>query len=171
MIKAVLLDRDGTINIDKGYVYKLQDFEFLPGAIDALKRIYKNDFRLFVVTNQSGLALNYYTFEDMEEVHRYLLGSLHKEGVEIEKIYICPHHPKVSICNCRKPEPGMLERAISEFNIDVTKSYMIGDKNTDIEAGRKVHLKTILLGKQNSLADCCCCSLLEAADIILGVKS
>lgn len=171
MIKAVLLDRDGTINIDKGYVNNINDFEFLPGVFDALKRLYQDNFRLFIVTNQSGLALNYYTLEDMEEVHHYMLDVLHKEGIEIEKVYYCPHHPSVVDCGCRKPKPGMLNDAIAGFSIDVRSSYMIGDKITDIEAGKAVGLKTIRVGKTDGLADYCCEGLRDAADIILRVKS
>ncbi len=171
MIKAVLLDRDGTINVDKGYVHNIESFEFLPGAIEGMKQLYKNGFKLFVVTNQSGLAIKCYTLEDMVKVHHYMLDVLHKEGIEIEKIYYCPHHPSVIDCGCRKPKPGMLEDAIARFGIDVGKSYMVGDKLTDIEAGKAVGLKTMLVGKANCVADYCCNSLMDAADIILGVKS
>ncbi len=167
MIKAVLLDRDGTINASKRNLHEAENFEFLPGAIDGMKQLYKNDFKLFVITNQPGIALNYFPLEDVEKVHRYMLDVLHKEGVEIEKVYCCPHHPSVADCPCRKPKPGMLEAAIAEFGIDVSKSYMIGNNLTDIEAGKAVGLKTILIFRKDSLADYCCSNLTDAARIIL----
>lgn len=171
MIKAILLDRDGTINVDKGYVHKIRDFEFLPGAIRALRSLYKGGFNLFVATNQSGIALGYYTLMDLLEVNMYMYDELAKNSIYIDSIVYCPHHPSVSKCDCRKPATGMLESLISKFGIDVRQSYMVGDKASDVEAGKKVGLTTIRIGSDQDFADYCCSSLLEASQIILGVKS
>ncbi len=170
MTRAVLLDRDGTINVDKGYVHKVEDFEFIPGAVKALKSLYDNDRYLFVVTNQSGIALKYYTVEDMQEVHDHMCAELGRWGVHIEEIVFCPHHPSVKRCACRKPGTGMLDSLISKFNIDVKKSYMIGDKEGDVKAGKNAGLITILLGGESKFADYSCKDLLDASTVIMGLK-
>ena len=174
MTKAVFLDRDGTINVDRGFVHRIQDFEFIPGAVDALKSLYHAGFELFIVTNQSGIALGYYKEEDVLKVHEYLFNELFSNGVCLSGILYCQHHPSVMPCNCRKPAPGMLESLISTFNVDVSRSYMVGDKFSDVEAGRRVKLRSILLdstgclGRTDSIADYCCRNLSEASDFILG---
>lgn len=171
MIKAVFLDRDGTINVDKTYVHRVEDFEFIPGAIDAMKDLYRAGFELFVVTNQSGIALGYYKEEDVWKVHEYMFNELFRNGVCLSGIKYCPHHSSVSPCNCRKPAPGMLESLISGFDVDVSRSYMIGDKMTDIEAGNKVNLTTVLLNNRVPFIDrsagYCCRDLSEASKFIL----
>lgn len=172
MIGAVLLDRDGTINVgkDKGYVYKVEDFKFLPGAIRAMKSLYDNDRHLFVVTNQSGIALKYYAIEDMQKVHSHMCAELKGYGVHIKEIVYCPHHPSVKSCACRKPGTGMLEYLIKKFDIDVSRSYMIGDKERDVEAGKTVGLITIILAGDSKFADYSCKDLLDASKMILGVR-
>lgn len=149
--KAIFLDRDGTINIDKGYLFKKEDFEFEENSIEALKRFIKLNFILIIVTNQSGIGRGYYTENDVEILNEYLIDYLLKKGIEIKKIYYCPHHPKEGTgnykkeCECRKPNPGMLLKGIKEFNIDISKSYMVGDKISDVIAGLKSGLKSVLL--------------------------
>ncbi len=149
--KAVFLDRDGVINEDYGYVYKIEDFHIYNEVFPALKLLKDAGYKLLIITNQSGIGRGYYTEEDFKRITEYMLGILKKEGIEIDDIYYCPHHPEGVIpeytmkCNCRKPETGMIEEGIKKFNIDVKKSFLIGDKETDIEAGRKVGLKTILV--------------------------
>lgn len=172
MIRAVLLDRDGTINVgkDKGYIYKVEDFKFFPGAVRALKDLYDNDRHLFVVTNQSGIALKYYTVEDMQKVHDHMCVELKMYGVHIKGIVYCPHHPSVKRCACRKPGTGMLESLIKKFDIDVSNSYMIGDKESDVKAGKRVGLTTIILAGESKFADYSCRDLLDASRKILGVK-
>ncbi|WP_020675706.1 D-glycero-beta-D-manno-heptose 1,7-bisphosphate 7-phosphatase [Geopsychrobacter electrodiphilus] len=138
--RAVFLDRDGTINVEKDYLYRVEDFEFIPGVPLALKKLQDAGFLLVVVTNQSGIARGYYTLEDVDVLHRHMCKELQGFGVEIAGIYICPHHPSVGPpdqqdCLCRKGRPGLLIRAASELDIDLSRSFMVGDKMSDFEAG------------------------------------
>ncbi len=149
--KAVFLDRDGVINKDYGYVHRVEDFEVYPQVFPALKKLQEAGFKLFIVTNQSGIAVGYYTEEDFKKVTDYMLSLFDKEGIKIEKVYYCPHHPEGIIpeltkkCDCRKPESGMIKQAIKEFNIDPKKSFLIGDKETDIQAAHKEGIKAALV--------------------------
>ena len=149
--KAIFLDRDGTINVDKDYLYKIEDFQFEPKADEALKILYDLGYILIVVTNQSGIARGYYSEEDVEILHQDLSKILQEKGIEISKFYYCPHHPEKGIgkykveCQCRKPKTGMLDAAIKDLNIDVENSYMIGDTLADIDAGFNAGLTSILV--------------------------
>lgn len=150
-IKAIFLDRDGVINIDKNYVYQIEDFEFYPNVFEALRKLKEAGYKLFIVTNQSGIAVGYYTMEDFLKVTEYMLHEFEKEGIKIEKVYYCPHHEKGTVegysikCNCRKPESGMIKQAIKEFDIDINQSFLIGDKENDITAAHKEKIKAILV--------------------------
>ncbi|QIA07225.1 D-glycero-alpha-D-manno-heptose-1,7-bisphosphate 7-phosphatase [Draconibacterium halophilum] len=136
--KALFLDRDGTINVEKNYVFRIEDFEFIPGIFELLKKYYDKGFMLFIVTNQSGIARKYYTGEDFIRLNNWMVQQFKYQGIEITKVYHCPHHPEITgNCNCRKPEPGMILQAIREFNIDPVNSVLIGDKKRDILAGEK----------------------------------
>lgn len=142
--KAVFLDRDGVINVDHNYVHKIEDFDFVPGAIDAMVALQKQGYLLFVVTNQSGIAREYYSQEDFDVLTAWMVDRLAQEGIEIAKVYHCPHHPKITgPCVCRKPGAGMLLRAAQEFGVSLSHSWMIGDKESDVHAGREVNCKTI----------------------------
>lgn len=151
--KAIFLDRDGTINVDKDYLYKIEDFEFENGAKEGLKILNDLGYELIVVTNQSGIARGYYTEEDVEKLHEFMINELLKIGVKIRYCYYCPHHPEKAIakynlnCSCRKPNPGMIYMGITDFNIDVAKSFMVGDKKSDVEAGRRAGIRSILITK------------------------
>ncbi|NDF92789.1 MAG: D-glycero-beta-D-manno-heptose 1,7-bisphosphate 7-phosphatase [Betaproteobacteria bacterium] len=142
MKKAAFLDRDGVINIDKGYVYKWCDFEFVPGAVDAMKAISQLGFEIIVATNQSGIARGYYSEDDFLKLSKSMIGFLDSEGVRVAGIYYCPHHAEGVVknfaisCSCRKPLPGMLLKAKDDHNIDLSASIMVGDKSSDILAGR-----------------------------------
>lgn len=149
--KAVFLDRDGTINIDKVYLYKLEEFEFINGAVEGLKILSDLGYILIVVTNQSGIARGYYTEEDCEKLNNFMADELKKYGIEIKKSYYCPHHPEKGIgkykteCSCRKPNPGMILEGIREFDIDVENSYIVGDKLSDAEAGMKAGIQGVVV--------------------------
>lgn len=149
--KAIILDRDGTINVEKDYLHKIEDFEFEKGVIEGLKILSELGYIFVVVTNQSGIARGYYTEEDLQNLNLYINKLLEKEGLKIEKFYYCPHHPEKGIgkykveCNCRKPNTGMLEEAIKEFNIDREKSFMVGDNISDIKAGINADVTSILV--------------------------
>ena len=134
--KALFLDRDGTLNAEKNYVYKIQDFEFLPGILDLLQHFQQKGFLLIVVTNQSGIARGFYTEKDFLLLTNWMIAELKKQKVNIAKVYFCPHHPDFSgDCNCRKPKPGLILEAIKEFNLNPRESILVGDKDTDILAG------------------------------------
>lgn len=137
--RAVFLDRDGTINEESGYLYKVEDCRFIPGSIEAIARLKAAGFLVVVVTNQSGIARGYYTEADLGKLHQYMDTVITSGGGKVDGWYFCPHHPDyvhgTTGCDCRKPLPGMLRLAADELGIDLGSSWMIGDKIADIEAG------------------------------------
>ena len=150
--KAVFLDRDGTINIDvNGYVNNPHDFELYPFAAEAISIINKLNFFVFVVTNQSGIARGYYSFEDLDEIHMKMKESLKDKDAEIDEIFFSPYHIKGKIepynmfHEDRKPNIGMFKKAQKKYRFDIKNSYMIGDKYTDIAFGKRAGLITILV--------------------------
>ena len=152
--KALFLDRDGVVNIEKEYLYKIDDFEFIDGIINLCSFYQSLGYKIFVVTNQSGIVRGYYTEDDFAILTTWMIEEFHKSGIIIEKVYHCPHHPKISgECECRKPNPGMLLSANSEFNIDLSKSIIIGDKERDIEAGLNAGLKETYLFDESGLVN------------------
>ena len=140
MNKAVFLDRDGVINIDKSYLYKIDDFEFCNGIFRLLLHLEKLDHKLFIVTNQSGIGRGYYNENDFLKLTFWMLKKFNEKNIHIEKVYYCPHSPDDG-CDCRKPNSGMFENAQEEFNIDMSVSWMIGDKKSDIQAAKKAGIK------------------------------
>lgn len=151
MKKAIFLDRDGTINVEKDYLYRIEDFVFEDGVIEGLKILKELGYIFIVVTNQSGIARGYYTKKDVEVLNLHIQEILAKEGICIEKFYYCPHHAEKGIgkykveCNCRKPKTGMLDSGVEEFDIDREASYMVGDNISDLQAGINVGMKPILV--------------------------
>jgi D-glycero-D-manno-heptose 1,7-bisphosphate phosphatase len=149
--KAVFLDRDGVINEDYGYVHKIENFHIYPEVFPALRKLQEAGFKLLIVTNQSGIAVGYYTEDDFKKVTQHMLSIFEKEGIKIDKVYYCPHHPEGIVpqytmkCDCRKPESGMIRQGIKEFNIDPSKSFLIGDKENDIKAAHKEGIKAALV--------------------------
>lgn len=151
--KAIFLDRDGTINKYIGFLSDINDFELIDNVADAIKDINKSDFLAIVITNQPVIARGEVTFEELEEIHKKMETLLGEKGAYIDAIYYCPHHPDKGFegevtelkidCDCRKPKPGMLLRAAEEFNIDLTKSYMIGDSDVDIKTAENAVCKSI----------------------------
>lgn len=151
--RAAFLDRDGTIIFDGGYLADPAGVRAMPGAVEALRRLRDRGFSLVVVSNQSGLARGLIRPDQHAAVHGRFLDVLSQEGITFEAVYYCEHKPDDG-CACRKPRPGMLERAASEHQIDLARSLMIGDKPSDIVAGRAVGCVTALLGTgQDSSAD------------------
>lgn len=144
MLKAVFLDRDGTINIDKGYVSKPADFEFETRAIEGLMMLKRAGYALFIITNQSGIGRGYYSERDFWNVHQHMCAELKKCGITIEGVFFCPHKPEDG-CRCRKPSVGMLEKATSRYAIDLSKSWVIGDKTADIKLAENFGLRGILV--------------------------
>jgi len=153
---AVFLDRDGTINVEKNYLHKTEDWEWITGAIEAIKKINQNNFLAIVVTNQSGVARGYYGESDILTLHEHVNEILKQHGAWIDAFYYCPHHPDINDgaqCTCRKPLPGMLLQADNDFEIDMANSFLIGDKASDIESGNQLGLKTILVETGYGLQD------------------
>lgn len=138
--RAVFLDRDGVINIDHGYVSTPEQFEFVDGVFEACKKFQAQGYKLIVVTNQSGIAQGYYGPQQFEQLTQWMCEQFDAHGVHITAVYHCPHHPTkgqtpyLQDCQCRKPAPGMLLRAIAEHRLDAALSIMVGDKGVDMQA-------------------------------------
>ena len=149
--RAVFLDRDGTINEEVEYISRPDQIRVIPSSAEAIRELNGNGLKVVVVTNQAGVAYGYYSEEDLKVLHEELIGQLSRYGARLDAIYYCPHHPegKVEryrmICDCRKPGIGMLLKAARDLKIDLSASYMIGDKLSDIGAGKKAGCFTILV--------------------------
>lgn len=150
MNKAIFLDRDGTINVDFGYLYKTEDLQFLPGVVEALRLFQTQGYLLIVITNQSGIGRGYYTLQDAERFNRHLADELEKEGVRITDFFVCPHAPGEA-CLCRKPSPYMVQEAIQQYDIDPSASYMLGDKSSDVECGERSGVQSFRVTPEHSL--------------------
>jgi len=144
MNKAVFLDRDGTINKEVNYLSDPKDLELLPRVVEAIKILNEAKYKLVIITNQSAVARGFLTIEKLNEIHEKLLVLLSQEGAKIDAIYYCPHHPNED-CECRKPKPGLILKASKEHEINLSKSFMIGDKLIDIETGKNAGCITILV--------------------------
>jgi D-glycero-D-manno-heptose 1,7-bisphosphate phosphatase len=152
---ALFLDRDGVINLDKGYVSCISDFEFVEGAPEAIAAFNALGWYVFVVTNQSGIARGFYTENDMHNLHRWMEGELAKAGARIDRIYYCPFHEDGEVLRYRrdsfdrKPKPGMLLRAMADFPVVRERSFLIGDKQADLLAARAASVAGFLFGGGN----------------------
>lgn len=150
MNKAIFLDRDGTLNIDYGYVHEIDQFHFIEGSIEALQQLKQMGYLLVLVTNQSGIARGYFSEQQFLQLTEWMDWSLADRGVDLDGVYYCPHHPDgigefKQDCDCRKPKAGMLNQAIKELKIDPARSIMIGDKMEDMIAGKSAGIKTNIL--------------------------
>ena len=151
---AAFLDRDGIINHDTGYVWQRENYKWMEGADRAIKRLNDLGYYVFVVTNQAGVARGLYSAADVEHLHAYINQTLRRGSAHVDQFYYCPHHPDFGDeqyrqdCNCRKPHPGMLLRAMEEWPIDLSRSFMIGDKDSDMEAAEAadIPVKRLFLG-------------------------
>lgn len=144
MNRAVFLDRDGTMARDIPYCSRPEDFELFPEVARGIRLINQHNFKVVVITNQSGIARGYFTEEMLHRIHQKMSGELVKDGAFLDAIYYCPHHPDDN-CECRKPGTGMLERAAEEMSIDLSQSYLIGDKQLDVTAAKKAGCNAILI--------------------------
>ena len=143
---ALFLDRDGVVNIEKNYLHKVEDFEFIDDIFALCKKYQELGYLIIVVTNQSGIARGYYSEEDFEHLTRWMLDVFDRENIHISEVYHCPHHPDISgACSCRKPEPGMLLAAAEKYNIDLEHSLLVGDSERDITAAHRAGLKETYL--------------------------
>ncbi|MGI0088365.1 MAG: D-glycero-alpha-D-manno-heptose-1,7-bisphosphate 7-phosphatase [Nitrosotalea sp.] len=151
LTKAVFLDRDGVINKEReGYITKIEDFELLPKVGELLNKMQQLGYALIIITNQSAINRGLLTHEELKQIHESMVNQLSKFGITIKSIYYCPHRPDEN-CDCRKPKTKLFSKAIEELGIDVNKSWFIGDKKTDLEAGEQIGLKTIQIPKNGSL--------------------
>jgi D-glycero-D-manno-heptose 1,7-bisphosphate phosphatase len=148
---AVFIDRDGTINEQLGYINHLSRFVILPGVSEAVRLLNKNNLWAIIVSNQGGVARGYYPIELVDEMHAFLKSSLKEQGAIIDGIFFCPHHPAgvapgySSECACRKPKTGLIDKALEAFDIDMSNSYVVGDRHVDIELASRLNLKGILV--------------------------
>ena len=147
---AVFFDRDGVLNIDHGYTYLQQDFQWMPGALETIKFFNEHNYLVFVITNQSGIARGYYTEQDMHALHEFMREQLGQHNAHIDDFYHCPHYPEAQdkryrkICTCRKPATGMIEQAFREWDIDKEQSFVIGDKLSDIQTAEATNMRGYL---------------------------
>ena len=153
--RAIFLDRDGTINVSKGFISKADDLELIPGTIDAIKAINKSGALAIVITNQPVIARGECSFEELHNIHNKLKTLLGEKGAFVDDIFYCPHHPDKGFegevpelkfdCECRKPKTGMIDEAVKKYNIDLSKSYMVGDSTMDLETARNAGIKSVLV--------------------------
>lgn len=157
--RAVFLDRDGTINEERNYVYREEDFVLIPGAAEAIALLNDRNFLVIVVSNQSGIGRGYFTTRDVDSLHTHLDEVLQAAGAHIDAYYYCPHHPRHGVgdylieCDCRKPLPGMLLQAADELCINLSDSYMVGDKRADVQAGSAAGCTSLLVRTGNGAAE------------------
>lgn len=158
--KAVFFDRDGTLNVNTDYLYKKEDFVWMPQAVEAIKYANDRGYLVIVVSNQSGVARGYYTEEDVKILHRWMNEELKKKGAHIDAFYYCPYHTAGTVpeytrdSEDRKPKPGMILKAMKDFHIDPSQSLMIGDKPLDVECADNAGIKGVLYDGKSSLLEC-----------------
>ena len=140
--KLCLLDRDGVLNIDKDYLHKVEDVEWVPGSMEAIAWLNRQGFKVVVVTNQSGVARGFFTEDTVRKLHGWMTAEVRKAGGEIAAFYYCPHLPGAAVkqydvdCECRKPKPGMIVQALRDFNVRPGNAFLIGDNSRDVEAAK-----------------------------------
>jgi D-glycero-D-manno-heptose 1,7-bisphosphate phosphatase len=135
--KALFLDRDGVINKEINYLYRIEDFIFIDGVFELCKKYQNANYKIFVITNQAGISRGFYSEDDYKKLTNWMINEFLKKGITIMEVYHCPHHPEITgECSCRKPNPGMIKQAEYEYSLDLSGSILIGDKMSDIEAGK-----------------------------------
>ena len=169
--KAIFLDRDGTINKYVGFLRNIDDFELIDGVAEAIRKINESGYLAIVVTNQPVIARGEVTVDELDEIHKKMETLLGAKGAYVDAIYYCPHHPHKGYegeitelkidCDCRKPKPGMLLKAAEDFNIDLSQSWMIGDGENDIKAGKAAGCRTALIGQGDYQQDVAADSLIN----------
>lgn len=179
---AAFIDRDGVINAELGHVHRVEDFQFLPGVVESLRRLAARGYALVVVTNQAGIAKGLYDEAAYRQVADHMRDCLGRQGIVLAGVYHCPHHPSGTVpalardCDCRKPAPGMLLRAARELTLDLARSVLVGDKVSDSQAGRAAGVRcTVLVESGHALpddslrhADHRCADLAAAVDWLLA---
>lgn len=170
--KAVFLDRDGVINIEKNYLYNIKDFEFVEGVFTSLKYLQDQGYLLFIITNQSGVGRGYYTLNDFNVLTSWMLCEFKKEDITISQVELCPHSPNDK-CECRKPKIQMIDNIQNNYKIDLENSWLIGDKNSDIQCAINANIKNTIQVKsghsfkeEDSMSNYICNSIDDIRTII-----
>jgi D-glycero-D-manno-heptose 1,7-bisphosphate phosphatase len=151
-IKTIFLDRDGVINKEVGYLFKISDFEFIEGVFDACLYFHHLGYKIIIISNQSGIARGYYNENDYQNLTEWMLSQFNNNGIKILDTFYCPHYPEEN-CECRKPKPGMFIEAKDKYNIRMKDSWMIGDKETDIKAANLAGINNTILVRSSHLVD------------------
>jgi D,D-heptose 1,7-bisphosphate phosphatase len=150
-VQCLFVDRDGTINVEKNYVHKVEDLEYLPRALEALRRATEHGIKTYIVTNQAGIAKGIFREDDFHTLTAKMLQDMREHGIEIAEVLYCPHHPQATVaayrkdCDCRKPGTGLFQRVIARDKLSPESMALVGDKNSDIEAGRQLGMVTYLV--------------------------
>lgn len=155
MQKAAFFDRDGVINDNSKlyYTYKIEDFLFIDGVVDTLKRFYDKGYMIIIITNQGGISKGEYSVNDVKKLNKYITEYLFDKGIKLTEIFFCPHHDKIENCLCRKPDSLMLEKAVAKYNIDTELSVMIGDSGRDIESASRIGLRAIHIESNSDMSE------------------
>ncbi len=175
MIKALFLDRDGVINKEKNYLYKVKDFEFIDGVFETCRYFLSLDYHIIIITNQSGIARGMYTENDYRVLTKWMIERFKSEHIMIAGVFHCPHHPRFSSpCDCRKPAPGLLLKASLELGIDFSKSILVGDKECDMQAakaaGIPLRIKVKSGHKFDEMMDTLATSIIDSIASLSDVK-
>ncbi|WP_320033352.1 D-glycero-beta-D-manno-heptose 1,7-bisphosphate 7-phosphatase [Halarcobacter sp.] len=172
MQKAIFLDRDGVVNVEKDYTYQIEEFEFVDSLFDSLKYLQNLGYKLFIITNQSGIARGFYTINDYNKLTNWMLDQLEQKDIHISQVESCPHGPEDN-CTCRKPKTGMIDKILKKHEIDLSHSWLIGDKKSDILCAKNANIKYTIQVKsghhfdeKDSLADFVCNSIKDVKNII-----
>jgi len=172
MTKAVFLDRDGVVNVEKNYLYKIEDFEFIEGIFESLKKVQALGYKIFIITNQSGIGRGYYTKKDFEKLTSWMLQEFRNNEIVISQVEFCPHGPDDN-CLCRKPKTGMIDKILEKHNIDLKNSWLVGDKSSDIRCAQNAGISNTIqvqsghkFDKTASEADYICESIKDIEKII-----
>lgn len=161
---ALFLDRDGVVNVEKNYLHRVEDFEFIDGIFALCQKYQQMGYLLVIVTNQSGIARGYYSETDFEKLTHWMVHTFAQKGITLTDVYHCPHHPDISgACSCRKPEPGMLLEAAEKHHIDLGRSILVGDSERDITAAHRAGLKETYLFSETATTS-------EATKIIRSLR-
>ena len=174
MRKTVFFDRDGVLNVERNYLYKIEEFQWQTDAVAAIKLLQAQDYRIIVVTNQSGVARGYYNEADVSKLHNYMQAQLALQQTRIDAFYYCPHLPDASRaeyaqeCDCRKPGPGMILKAMQEHEVLKEQSFLIGDKESELQAAQAAGIRGYLY-QQGSLLECVKNVLAKEADLGNGI--
>lgn len=164
---AVILDRDGVINDHRQYVNSPSDFILFDDAATAIRQLNEHNFLVAVATNQGGVGLGYMSAQALQDVHEFMLSELRDRGARIDEIAVCPHSPHAD-CPCRKPKPGLLLELQQRLDFTLANSYMVGDRETDVQAGQAAGTKTVRIGKGPTRADYVAANLSDAVQWILA---